>query len=145
MFDKLALYVTIGLTALSLVLGISLWGSKKEMANLKLTYANAQKEAEIASYKKVKEVEEKYDEERRKQDRAYTSLNNEYRATVLRKYSQSKAGTFDMPGAPGTSGGPIGDSEGSIFSISLEDALTCGDNTAKAQIAHEWVMGLQKK
>lgn len=91
-------------------------------------------------------------------DRTAADLRNHYHAAVLQfAAAQDRARRADLPGnadASASSDGP-GDSAGvpagseiagagliEPLAISQEDALTCGDNTARLQAVHDWALAL---
>ena len=143
MFNKSTLIVA----AIALILGFSWFSTSQRLQRLQAEYKGAQQEAtnELLKLKISKELE--YNELRKQKDRDYDELIGRYSDTLerLRTNTQSSSGSgpIVVSKSPGTSESSLGAGGDTYIPITLSDAYICATNTAKAQIAHEWVLSLQ--
>lgn len=143
-------YVIGVLVILLLATSISLYFTNTKLKNEvrgrredRITYELAQRTAEANAYKKKVEDEAQYAERKKQADEAYTDLLTKYNAAIVR-YKATKSPTVrsDLPLSTSGSTSLEGESKGAL--ISTEDLMICAENTAKAQIAHDWVERLEE-
>ncbi len=116
--------------------------------NDRKAYAKAQAEAEAKAQEVARKKEQQYAEIKAEQDAAYSKLLNQYRVTLVRykaEVAKRPTGGSNLPPTPGTAPGVEGEGGDSLIPVPEDDLRICAVNTAKAQIAHEWVTELQKQ
>jgi len=103
-------------------------------------YARAQADAAAIALTAKIEKEAEYAAKADEADRNADALSERYRLAVLRFQAAQRAGRkADLREASCASAVFTGEGEGANISISTSDALICGENTAKAQAAVEWI------
>ncbi len=118
---------------------------RTERANDKLTYEKAQADATAKALKEKQEKEAEYAAIKAKQDSSYLKLLNEYRSAVVRyKTAQRQARRSNLPSTPGSSSVDVRPGDDSLVSVPFSDLEICAVNTAKAQVAHEWALEINK-
>jgi len=144
MFDKL----TIGLIALALITSFGWYVTNQHLQNLKASYVGAQVQAKLDMQTLKLKKESEYNALRKEMDVQYDDLVSRYNDTLAKlrqdvKGGSTKGGAIIVSKSPGTSESSLGEGGDTFFPITLRDAHICATNTAKAQIAHEWVMSFQ--
>lgn len=119
--------------------------------NDRKAYEKAAAEAKAKAQEVVRKKEQEYAEIKAKQDAAYSKLSNDYRLAIVRYknsvrtsgpgFAQSPGSSPSVEGAGGDSLVPQADT---LVPVPEDDLRICAVNTAKAQIAHDWVMSLDK-
>ena len=146
-------YLVVALAGLSITLGVLLWVSNLKLdaeklgrENDRLTYQEAQKEAEVKSLKEAIQKKEEYDKIKQKADSDYLKLIDRFRGDLVRyKASQGAAGTIYLPSTPGLSDEPSGPSKDALVPVPFTDLEICAENTAKAKVAYDWAVSLKQK
>ncbi len=117
----------------------------KQNENDRKAYEKAAAEAKAKAQEVVRQKEKEHAEIKAKQDAAYSKLSNEYRLAIVRYKNSVRASGPGSPAQPG--GAPSAEGEGgdSLVPVPEDDLRICAVNTAKAQIAHDWVMSLEQQ
>ena len=90
--------------------------------------------------------EREYNDIKQKQDAAYSRLLDEYRTSVMRyKAVKSQDGRRYLPPSTDPASIDARPGEDSLIPIPENDLLICAENTAKAQVAHDWALEIQKQ
>lgn len=139
-------YVVVGLclsTAFfaldSHVKGLKIDNLTEKISSNERQYRLAASEARrIATEDKAK-IERKQLDAKIKADNDYRSLRAKYDAAVVRFKAAGTARRPNLPRETPSPGVPEGTSEGAFFLVPGLDLEICAENTAKAQIAQEWV------
>lgn len=111
--------------------------------NDRKAYRQAQAEAEAKAQEVAREKEREYARIKAEQDASYSKLLTDYRAAVLRYTRAVQTGRTNPTIPAGTTAGVKGASRDSLIPVPEDDLRICADNTAKAQIAHDWVKSLK--
>lgn len=117
----------------------------KQNENDRKAYEKAAAEAKAKAQEVVRKKEQEYAEIKAQQDAAYSKLSNEYRLAIVRYKNSVRAGGPGSSTTTGSASSSEGTSGDSLIPVPEDDLRICAVNTAKAQIAHDWVMSLEQK
>lgn len=120
----------------------------KQNENDRKAYEAAQAKATAKAQEDARLKEQKYAQIKAEQDAAYSQLLDKYRVTLMRYKAEvvgRTTGGINLPTASEAASGAVGPSGDSFIPVPEDDLRICAVNTAKAQVAHEWVTELQKQ
>jgi len=120
----------------------------KQNENDRKAYEAAQAKATAKAQEDARLKEQKYAQIKAEQDAAYSQLLDKYRVTLVRYKAEITGRPTSRGNLPTTSeaaSGATGPSGDSLIPVPEDDLRICAVNTAKAQVAHEWVTELQKQ
>lgn len=152
-------YVVISLIATTII-GFAGWGITKVRLNHKTTqlelqiqknendrktYENAAIQAKAKAEEVARKKEQEYADIKAEQDAAYSKLLNDYRITLVRYKNSVRSGGPSVASPTGSTSSAEGEGGDSFIPVPEDDLRICAVNTAKAQIAHDWVMSLEQK
>ncbi len=116
--------------------------------NDRKAYEAAQAKATAKAQEDARLKEQKYAQIKAEQDAAYSQLLDKYRVTLMRYKAEvvgRPTGGINLPTTSAAASGAAGPSGDSLIPVPEDDLRICAVNTAKAQVAHEWVSELQKQ
>ena len=157
LWGRIRNYVTIGLGALSLGLGITVYVQSVKIDRLdsellasqegrladRFAYQAAQAEYEANALRERERIEQENRERAEQADQEYADLLRRYNASIVRYRAETPQRTSsgpDLSSAPSTTEGSNGPGVGSLILIPLSDAEICAVNTARLQVVRDWVL-----
>ena len=149
-FDEIKLYIMGSLAVVAIVsIGIAVHehGLYTKEVQLRISdqasYKQAQADATTLALIEKKKEEDKDNAAKDSADAQYAALQSSYTAQ-LRAYAalKGKPSTTNLPiqaDSPKEPDGPSGDT---LIPVSYSDLLICKDNTAKAVVAHDYILSI---